>query len=119
MLTLVLGFAKDMVLKYFDRKRAEADAAIEISRQRVMAEIDWDVQQAEASKHSWKDEFWTIILGAPLLVGLFPPAQKYVDVENFFRVMETAPDWYVAGVGAAMAAAFGMRQLAKFNNKPR
>lgn len=91
-------------------KKAEAAAAIEISQ--ATAEIQWDLTQADASKFSWKDEFWTIVLAMPV-IGVFIP-QLSDHIALGFERLEALPEWYKAALGIAIGAAFGYRKLVDY-----
>jgi hypothetical protein len=74
------------------------------------AEIDWDIQAMKNSETSWKDEFWTIVLALPLILMFIPGMDSVMT--NGFAALDSAPDYYKAAVGVAIAASFGMRKLA-------
>lgn len=68
---------------------------------------EWESIQAESGKHSWKDEFWTIILAIPAVMCFFP---EYVgDVTAGFVALKTMPDFYQYWLGVAILTAFGIR----------
>lgn len=105
------------------RKKAERDDAIAAAR--TQAQIDlikndqehaqrWDILMAEGSLNSWKDEFWTIFLAIPLVLLFWPDPEINEIAERGFQRMAEAPDWYVALVMVAVAAAFGVRKIIEF-----
>lgn len=68
---------------------------------------EWEKVQAESGKHSWKDEFWTIVLAIPAIMCFFP---DYVnDVTAGFTALGTMPDFYQYWLGVAILTAFGIR----------
>lgn len=97
------------------RLKEERETLIEVKRNEVIAnaqaaEIQWDIIMAQGSQTSWKDEFWTIIIAIPLVLVFIPGSSEYVE-RGFITLDTVVPDWYIAVVGAAVAAAFGFRKL--------
>ncbi len=92
------------------RVAAKTNHIIKMAETGQMADIDWDIQAMRNAEHSWKDEFWTIVLAMPLIL-MFIPSMAPVMVEGF-QALDQAPDYYKAAVGVAIAAAFGVRKLA-------
>ena len=82
--------------------------------QRIMNSDDklseWEAIQAENSGHSWKDEFWTIILSIPLVLCFIPEYVTYI--EEGFVALESMPEFYQYWLGIAILTSFGVR-LAK------
>lgn len=89
------------------KTRAEAMATIDVAQ--ATADIQWDLSQADASKHSWKDEFWTILLAIPVVMVFIPGLEPFVT--QGFQALEVLPDWYKAAVGVAVGAAFGHKKI--------
>jgi hypothetical protein len=70
---------------------------------------EWELVQAESGQHSWKDEFWTIILAIPLILCFFP---DYVPmVQEGFKALETMPTFYQYWLGVAILTSFGIRAI--------
>ena len=72
---------------------------------------------ASASKESWKDEFWTIILAIPIfMVGYAIAANDttVIDrVEQGFVALSGLPEWYQYLLFIAMSSSFGIRGVSK------
>lgn len=68
---------------------------------------EWESIQAEAGKHSWKDEFWTIVLSIPA-IGCFIPGGAEIMIEGF-EALKQMPDFYQYWLGVAVLTAFGIR----------
>ena len=68
---------------------------------------EWEKVQAESGIHSWKDEFWTIILSIPA-IGCFVPGGAEVMIEGF-NALELMPEFYQYWLGVAVLTAFGIR----------
>lgn len=70
---------------------------------------EWEAIQAESGKHSWKDEFWTLVLAIPA-VGCFIPGGAEVMTEGF-EALELMPEFYRYWLGVAVLTAFGIRAV--------
>lgn len=93
---------------------ARATAEAEVMVEKLRAETVWENSMADASKTSWKDEFWTIVLSIPLVLAFVPGAIPYL--EDGFNVLALMPQWYGIAVGAAISAAFGRNVIQHFTN---
>ena len=96
-------------------KVAKAKAEATIMEKKATGEIDWDITMAEASKHSWKDEWLVILFSVPLVLAFIPGMEGVV--QNGFEQLEKMPDWYQYSLGVIVAASFGVRSAAKFFQK--
>ena len=93
-------------------KRSDNKTAVKIQNiaRIVNAEdqlAEWERVQAESGIHSWKDEFWTIILSIPA-IGCFIPGGAEIMVEGF-KALELMPEFYQYWLGVAVLTAFGIR----------
>jgi hypothetical protein len=96
--------------KKTEAKRAIKEKQIERLKSADDAVAEWEMIQAESGKHSWKDEFWTIILSIPLILCFFPSMVPVV--ESGFEALEGMPEFYQYWLGVAILSSFGVR-LAK------
>lgn len=106
-LTALVSPITNLLAKRSDNKTAVKQKQLD----RVMGADDklaeWESIQAESGKHSWKDEFWTIVLSIPAILCFFP---EYVgDVKAGFVALKTMPDFYQYWLGVAILTAFGIR----------
>ena len=106
----------DSVTGWVARKKIRTQHKIDVEGRKATADIDWDAAQVDASKHSWKDEFWTIVLAVPIILAFVPQASSFVE-EGFIVLRDSTPDWYKAAVGVAISAAFGARQFSKIMSR--
>lgn len=102
----------NLISGYLKNKAEEKRAVHERKLQEIKQTANWDEIQAANAGSSWKDEFFTIIFSIPLILAFIPGAVPYVQAG--FAVLESMPEWYKAFLGAAVAASFGMRTLAKW-----
>jgi hypothetical protein len=96
-------------------KVARAKAEATIMEKKATGEIDWDIAMAEGSKHSWKDEWLTILFSVPLILAFIPGMEEVVA--NGFAQLSTMPEWYQYSLGVIVAASFGVRSATKFFGK--
>ena len=96
-------------------KVAKARAEAVIMEKKATGEIDWDIAMAEGSKHSWKDEWLTILFSVPLILAFIPGMEEVVS--NGFAQLQTMPEWYQYSLGVIVAASFGVRSATKFFGK--
>jgi hypothetical protein len=122
----VLGVVAKPALDFISHKmkmaeaRRETELSIELEKQKVIsqqatADIKWDQIMAKNSGSSWKDEYWTIVLSIPAVVAFVPGTRQYV-MDGFDALM-TMPQWYIAALLTAIAAAFGRSELTKWRRK--
>jgi hypothetical protein len=68
-------------------------------------ELQWAQTMAEASKSSWKDEYFVILFTAPIalaIVGIDGP------LTTLLAILETAPGWYTTVILTMVGASFGV-----------
>ena len=81
-------------------KVAKAKAEATIMEKKATGEIDWDIAMAEGSKHSWKDEWLTILFSVPLILAFIPGMEEVVS--NGFAQLQTMPEWYQYSLGLSL-----------------
>ena len=97
-------------------KVAKAQAEAVIMQKKATGEIDWDLKMADASAHSWKDEWLTILFSIPLILSFCGDWGREI-VTNGFAALESMPDYYQYTLGSIVAASFGTRAATKFFGK--
>ena len=103
-----------------ETKVAVARAEAEVARLNKSqdAEIAWDQEVAQQMEHSWKDEYWTILLSLPLMLAFMGDWGRAYAF-NGFIALSHVPEWYMYSVGLAIASSFGYRALVTmFKKKP-
>ena len=96
-------------------KVAKAEAEAIVMQKKATGEIDWDLEMAKGSQHSWKDEWLTILFSIPLILAFIPGMEEVV--KNGFEQLDKMPEWYQYSVGVIVAASFGVRSATKFFGK--
>ena len=78
---------------------------------------DWEAKMADASAHSWKDEFWTIVLAIPVfMVGyaIVVDDLTVIDrVKEGFDALSGLPEWYQYLLFIAISSSFGIKGVSK------
>ena len=97
-------------------KVAKAQAEAVIMQKKATGEIDWDLKMSDASAHSWKDEWLTILFSIPLILSFCGDWGREI-VTNGFTALESMPDYYQYTLGTIVAASFGTRAATKFFGK--
>jgi hypothetical protein len=96
--------------------KAEAKQAVHKSNlKKIESESSWENNQSINANNSWKDEWFTVILSIPLIGAFVPEMVPYIK-EGFITLQEM-PDFYKGFLGAAMAASFGIKSLAKWGER--
>ena len=96
-------------------KVAKAEAEAIVMQKKATGEIDWDLEMAKGSQHSWKDEWLTILFSIPLILAFIPGMEEVV--KNGFEQLDKMPEWYQYSVGVIVAASFGVRSATNFFGK--
>ena len=94
------------------RQKAKAEAEATAMIEAAKHESQWETIMASATKTSWKDEYWTIVLSIPLILCFFPACTEYVA--KGFEALSKTPEWYQYLLFGAITASFGLRGLSKF-----
>lgn len=100
---------------------AQAEAEVARLHKTVDAEINWDAESARQMQHSWKDEYLTLLLSAPMIVAFLGDWGREAVSEGFAAI-STAPEWYKVAFLVTIAASFGIRALVDkfgFGRAPR
>jgi hypothetical protein len=96
---------------FFGKKNDNKTKIKEKNIQRLMDSdnklAEWESIQAENSGHSWKDEFWTVILSIPLVLCFVPEYVEYI--KEGFEVLKSMPEFYQYWLGVAILTSFGIR----------
>lgn len=92
-------------------EKAKVESAARITEGQALHEIRWSEIMAEGSKHSWKDEWFAIILSLPFLLSMFGLSEW---ADRAFAAMAKAPDWYTLSFMVAVGSSFGVRIWQRF-----
>jgi len=92
-----------------EEKQAKHEARLSV----IQNEADWESKMADASAHSWKDEWFTILLSLPLLSVAYSvvvaDSAIVARVKEGFEALNLLPDWYQYMLFLAVSASFGIK----------
>jgi hypothetical protein len=95
--------------KTLELKLKSMDEQHEVDMSDMKATTDYDLAALNASSTSWKDEYLTILLSAPVIGSFVPGVQDYVV--RGWGYLEKAPGWFQLSFIGVIAATFGLRWL--------
>ena len=117
MLNLLIGPAMDLAKDFIKGKADEKKAIQERKINAIQNDADWETKMADATKDSWKDEFWSIVLALPIVAIAYSVAIDDVSiidrVKQGFEVLNTLPEWYQYLLFIAVSASFGLKSADK------
>lgn len=98
---------------YLNNKHEQSQAKHQAKLQVIQNDADWESKMADASANSWKDEWFALLLSAPIVavlygVGFNDPA--VMDrVHDAFEALNNLPEWYQYLLFIAVTSSFGIR----------
>jgi len=125
----VVALVKDPIMEYQKRKTLKAeleakllekqaetkmkmmDYQVELAKQGMKIEADWDLNAQKQMENTWKDEYLLFLLTLPIIGSFIPQIQDYVVVG--WGYIAKAPEWYIFSFLGIVAATFGLRWLIK------
>ena len=117
MFNLLIGPAMDLAKDFIKGKADEKKAIQERKISAIQNDADWETKMADATKDSWKDEFWSIVLALPIVAIAYSVAIDDVSiidrVKQGFEVLNTLPEWYQYLLFIAVSASFGLKSADK------
>ena len=116
-LSSIIGPIAGLAKGYLSNKAEEKQAVHQRKLSVIENDANWESKMADASKDSWKDEFWTIVLAAPVFmigysIAMDDPA-IIIRVGESFAVLGTLPEWYQYLLFIAISSSFGIRGVGK------
>ena len=112
MIANLIGPVTNLVGGWLKNKAEEKQAKHQAKMQVIANNADWESKMADASAHSWKDEFWTIVLAAPIFFIGYAIAVNdgaVIDrVTQGMAALSDLPDWYQYLLFIAVSASFGI-----------
>ena len=108
-----MELGKEFIKGKADEKKAIQERKINA----IQNDADWESKMADATKNSWKDEFFSIILSLPLIAVAYSVAMDDVTiiqrVNEGFEALNKLPDWYQYLLFIAVSASFGLKSADK------
>jgi len=117
----VVDTAGGIFSKWQERKTIKAQGKVDIEKAVVegkikrahdiaTGEIEYDLIAADGMKHSWKDEFFTLLLSLPVIMCFIPYAPLQEQVRVGFEILKAhTPEWYQYCFIGAIVASFGLK----------
>ena len=96
------------------KNRAEEKNAIHNAKMEVIKNTaSWEQLMASVSATSWKDEWFTLLLSAPVVALMWGISMNDVEILDrigiAFGELNMLPDWYQYLLFMAVSASFGIR----------
>src|SRR5210317_198032 len=117
MLNLLLGPALELGKEFLKGKADEKKALQQRKINAIQNDADWESKMADATKNSWKDEFFSIILSLPLIAVAYSVVMDdtaLIDrVNEGFVALNQLPEWYQYLLFIAVSASFGLKSADK------
>jgi len=102
---------------YLKNKAEEKQAKHKAKMSVIKTDGEWESKMVDASAHSWKDEFWTIVLATPVfMVGysIVVNDPAVIDrVKEGFIALSGLPEWYQYLLFIAISSSFGIKGVSK------
>ena len=96
----------------------KVDVNLELAKQGMQIEADWDTTAQTQMTTTWKDEWFVFLFSIPLFLAFMPEYQEMVL--KGFEVLEKTPDWYRWLLAGIVMATFGLRWMfSKINMSKR
>jgi len=109
----IAGLAKSYLSNKAEEKQAKHQAKMSV----IQNDANWETKMADASKDSWKDEFWTLVLSVPIFMVGYAIAANDISVIDrvaaAFVALEELPEWYQYLLFIAISSSFGIRGVSK------
>ena len=116
-LNALVGPITNLAGNFLKNKAEEKQAKHQAKMSIIQNDADWESKMADASKDSWKDEFWTIVLAIPVFMVGYAIAANDVSViarvATAFEALEKLPEWYQYLLFIAISSSFGVRGAGK------
>jgi hypothetical protein len=113
MLQMLLGPALELGRDFLKGKAEEKKAIQQRKISQINNDADWESKMADATKGSFKDEFFALILSTPLIAVAYSVAmddpQIIKRMNEAFSALNQLPDWYQYLLFIAVTASFGVK----------
>ena len=113
MLNMLLGPAMELGKEFLKGKADEKKALQQRKINQIQNDADWEAKMADATKSSWKDEWFSLILSAPLIAVAYSVAMDdqaiITRMDEAFSALNSLPEWYQYLLFIAVSASFGVK----------
>jgi hypothetical protein len=80
---------------------------VELIREGLHADMNWEMEFAKQAASSWKDEYTLIVVSIPAVMAFVPGLDKYVA--SGFAALQATPTWYQLLLITLFFATVGIR----------
>jgi len=105
----VAGLAKTWINNRHEQSQAKHQAKLQV----IQNDADWESKMADASANSWKDEWFALLLSAPIVAVMygvgFGDVAVMSRVHDAFDALGNLPEWYQYLLFVAVTSSFGIR----------
>lgn len=109
----VLSGVVDLAKGWVQGKAEEQKVKHEVKIEKIKTDADWENKMADATRSSWKDEWFTVVLSAPILAIMWAVATDNPDVidrvHTGFETLQSLPEFYQQLLFIAVLASFGLK----------
>lgn len=117
----VLGGVVDLAKGWVKGKAEEQKVKQEVRLEKLKTDADWEARMADATRNSWKDEWFTVVLSAPVIAIMWAVAvddTSIIDrVNEGFMALQNLPEFYQQLLIIAVLASFGLKAGASLFKK--
>lgn len=111
--SVVTGWSETKKTKT-ELKKAELVAESEFKQKKLSSDSDYDTAAINAQRYSWKDEFLTLTIVAPLVCTFLPWTQDYVL--QGWDALDMAPLYYQVILCGVYVSVFGLKGWLKLKD---
>lgn len=86
---------------------AQLDRQIQLQREGLTADANWEMEFARQAASSWKDEYTLIVVSIPAVLSFVPGCDVYVA--RGFEALSKTPLWYQGMLITLFFATVGIR----------
>ncbi len=113
MIQMLIGPAIELAKDFIKGKADEKKAIQQRKITTIQNDADWESKMAGATTTSWKDEWFTLVLSAPIIAIMWAVATDDPDiierVHKGFETLQALPDFYQTLLFIAVTASFGLK----------
>lgn len=118
MWTSLVAPLSGLVSQWFENKREQSKAKHERKVKEISGEIDLDNTSAGDMRHSWKDEWLTLVFTTPVVTIFYGSIVNNPEVIarmiEGIQAIDKLPVWYQGILAGIVAASFGLRTYNRF-----
>lgn len=94
-------------IKMHELNMAQLDRQIQLQREGLTADANWEMEFAKQAASSWKDEYTLIVVSIPAVLSFIPGCDVYVS--KGFEALGKTPIWYQTMLITLFFATVGIR----------